>query len=92
MRKWLRAILELHRAHETNNAEHVVSVEVREEDVGRQERDPVAHHLALRAFAAIEEERLAVAHEGDGRDIAFDSGAGRGRAEESQDQRHGTAI
>ncbi len=85
------ARLELHRANETNDAEDVVGVEVREEDVAEDEGDPVAHHLALGAFAAIEEERFAFANEGDGRDVAFDGGPRGGGSEEAKGQRHGAA-
>jgi len=36
-------------------------VKVREEDFRQREAHPVAHHLALRAFAAFEQQRLALA-------------------------------
>jgi hypothetical protein len=32
----------------------MVGVKVREKNVIKVERDPIAHHLALRAFAAVE--------------------------------------
>jgi hypothetical protein len=50
----------------------MVSVKVREEDVLETERDTVAHHLTLSTLAAIEEQSLAFADDGDGRDVALD--------------------
>ena len=88
----LRAPLERHRPHQPDHADHVVGVEVREEDVGERERDAVAHHLPLRALAAVEQQRLALAHDGERGDVAFDGGARGGGAEETEGERHGGAI
>jgi hypothetical protein len=70
----LRAPLELQRAREPHDAEQVVGVRVREEDVGEGERHAVAHHLPLRPLAAVDEDRLALAHHGDRRDVALTVG------------------
>jgi hypothetical protein len=59
-----------------------------EEDVVECERDTVAHHLSLRAFAAIEQHRFALASEGNGGDVSFDSGSRRRCTQESQGERH----
>jgi hypothetical protein len=58
----------------------VIGVEVREEDVVQVERDPIAHHLALRPFTTVEKESFSLAEERDGRDVAFDSRSGSGSA------------
>jgi hypothetical protein len=76
--------LKRHRPEEPDDANEVIGVEVREEDVVEVEGDSVAHHLALCAFTAIEEKGLSLAEERDGRNVAFDSGSSSGSAEESQ--------
>ena len=85
----LRASLQRHRAQEPDDPEEVIGVEVGEEDVADVERDAVAHHLPLRPFAAVEEQRLPLTDEGKGRDPAFDGGAGGGGSEESEGEGHG---
>jgi len=55
------ATLERERPQQTGETEHVVGVHVGEENVGKCERDPIAHHLPLRAFTTIEHQRLAFA-------------------------------
>src|SRR5829696_3514117 len=62
-------------------------MEVREEQICQRERDAVAHHLALRSFAAVEEQRLTFAHERDRCDIALHGGTRRGRAEQASSVR-----
>ena len=52
-------------AQQAGDPEHVIRVHVGEEDVGQREGDPVAHHLPLGAFAAIEHQRLALADNGE---------------------------
>ena len=59
-------------------------MEVREEDVVDVEGDSVAHHLALGAFAAVEEKRFSFAEKSDGGDVPFDGRSSGGSAEESQ--------
>ena len=54
-----------HRAHQADDADHVVGVKVREEDVLETERNAVAHHLPLGALAAVEQQGLAFAHDGE---------------------------
>jgi hypothetical protein len=49
----------------------VVGVHVGEENVGEREADPVAHHLPLSTFAAIEHQRLTFTDQRDGRDVAL---------------------
>src|SRR5579872_6099569 len=67
----------------------MIAVEVRKKDVRERERDAVAHHLPLRAFAAIEQQRLSLADDGERGNAAFDRWTGRGRTEKSNGQRHG---
>ena len=52
-------------AKETDHTYHVIAVQVCKEYVVERERDPVAHHLSLRAFAAVEHQRLTLADECD---------------------------
>jgi hypothetical protein len=61
---------------------------VREEDVPQRERDPVAHHLALGAFAAVEQERFAFANDRYRADAAFNRRSRGGRSEEPKSERH----
>ena len=70
----------------------MIGMEVREEDVLEGERHAVAHHLSLRALAAIEEQGLTFAHHCDGRNVALDRGAGGGSAEQADRERHGGEI
>jgi hypothetical protein len=58
----------------------MVGMEVSEKNVVEIEGDPVAHHLALRAFAAIEQERFSFAEKGDRGDVPFDRWSGGGSA------------
>ena len=85
----LGATLQRHRAHQPDHAEQVVGVHVREEDVLERERHAVAHHLPLRAFAAVEHQRLAFAMDRERRHVAFDRGPRRGRSEQTNAERHG---
>src|SRR2546430_11192771 len=59
----------------------MISVKMREENLGQREAHPVAHHLALGALAALEQERLALAHQRHRGDVAFHGGARGGGAE-----------
>jgi hypothetical protein len=76
--------LQRHGAHEPNDAEQVVRVKVREKNVVNVEGDSVAHHLALRALAAIEQERFSFAEQRDGGHVPFDGWSRSGSAEESE--------
>ena len=60
----------------------MVRVEMAEEDVVDRETAAVAHHLPLRALAAIEQQRVAAAVHHDGADVAPDRGPGRSSAQE----------
>jgi hypothetical protein len=60
----------------------MIGVEMREEDFFEREAHPVAHHLALGAFAAFEQQRLAFTVNGEATDVPFDCWPGGGRAEE----------
>src|SRR5688572_3912572 len=86
--QWIRSSLERHRAHQSDDADDVVSVEVRKENVAQRERHAVAHHLSLRYFTAVEQHRLSLAHQSDRGDVALHRRAGRGRAEEDYGERH----
>jgi tRNA/tmRNA/rRNA uracil-C5-methylase (TrmA/RlmC/RlmD family) len=73
-----------HGSQQADKPKKVVGVEVGEEHVVEAERNAVTHHLPLRTFATIEEKRFAFAHERDGRNVAFDSGARSGCTEETK--------
>src|SRR5213595_1603848 len=64
----------------------MVGVKMREEDLGQRKTHPVAHHLALRALAALEQERLTLADQRHRGDVAFHGGAGGGGAEKRHAQ------
>src|SRR2546427_2243600 len=64
--------LEPERADQPDNAEEVVRVEMGEEDIRQRERHAVAHHLALRPLAALEQQGLPLAHESESGDVALD--------------------
>src|SRR5207248_3299796 len=51
----LGASLQRHRAHQTDDADHMIGVEVREEHIGERKRNMVTHHLPLCSFAAVEQ-------------------------------------
>src|SRR6267143_2900399 len=69
--EWLRPPLQAQRPNQSNDAQEMIGVKVGEEDFGQRKAHPVAHHLALRAFAALEQQRLALAMNGEARDISF---------------------
>src|SRR3989449_1699321 len=79
----LRPPLETERSDQSNDAQEMIGVKVREKDLGQRKADAVAHHLALGAFAALEQERLAFAVNGEAADVPFDCWPGGGGAEES---------
>src|SRR6266850_513593 len=89
--KGVGAALQTERAHQPDHAQEMVGVEVREEDLVERERHAVAHHLALRAFAAIHQEGFAFAHDGEPRNVAFHGGA-RSRGTEKGHRKHGANI
>src|SRR2546425_2888678 len=72
----LRPRLKSERADQSDHPEKMVGVKMREEDLRQREAHPVAHHLALGALAALEQESLAFAHEGDTGDIPLYGGTG----------------
>ena len=88
----LGVTLQLQGAQETGQAENVVAVCVRKEDVGKGERGTVAHHLPLGAFATVEEECLSLAHNGNGTHAPFDGWAGGGGTKKANDEWHRANI
>jgi hypothetical protein len=82
------ALLEAEGAHESDHTQEVIAVKMREKNLGQREAHPVPHHLALRTFAAIDEQGLAFALERQGGDVALDRGT-RGRRAEKGDGEHG---
>ena len=66
----------------------MVGVKMGEKDLPQCERSAIAHHLALGALPALEQQRLAFALQGERGDVAFDGRPGGGRAQES-DGKHG---
>jgi hypothetical protein len=67
-------------------------MKVCEKHVGDGERYVVAHHLTLRSFAAIEQQRFALAHERERGDVPLDGGPRSGSAEKAKAERHGLGI
>ena len=84
----LGSTLQGHGPHQTDHAEQVVGVHVGEEDVLEGERHAVAHHLPLRAFAAVEHERFAFAVYSERRHVAFDRWSRCGSSKKANTQRH----
>src|SRR6266571_3668518 len=78
----LRPPLQSERSDQSDDSEEMIGMKVGEEDFGQRKAHPVAHHLALGAFAAFEEERLAFAMNGEATDVPFDGWPGGGGAEE----------
>ncbi|HXS22866.1 MAG TPA: hypothetical protein VN719_01440, partial [Gemmatimonadales bacterium] len=74
--------------HQARDAQHVVGMLMGEEDLSECETGPIAHHLALGAFAAVEQQRLALTGERKRRDVAFHAWA-RGAGAEQGDGQHG---
>src|SRR5205807_3767384 len=83
---WLGARLQPERTNQPDHSEKMVGVKMREEDLGQGEAHPVAHHLALGALAALEQERLALAHQRHRGDVALHGGTGGGSAEKRHAQ------
>src|SRR4029079_5576035 len=88
----LDTALKRHGAHQSDHAEQVVGVHVGEEDVLEREGHSISHHLSLRALAAVEHQRLAPPVNRERRHVALDGWARRGRAEETNVERHGVNI
>src|SRR3989449_9769278 len=84
----LGARLQPQRAHNPDHAEEVVGVEMGEEDLREREAHAVAHHLALGALAALEQQRLTLTHEGEGGDVALDCWP-CGRRSQKRHRKHG---
>src|SRR5690348_4509769 len=82
------ARLQPQRPDQPDHAEKMIGVKVREEDLGQRKAHPVAHHLALGAFATLEEEGLPFANHGDSGHVSLYGGAGGRRTKES-DGEHG---
>src|SRR5947199_1012861 len=80
--------LQPERADQPDHAEEVVGVEMGEEDLREREAHPVAQQLALGAFPALAQQRLTLAHESQGRDVALYRRPSGCRAKES-DGKHG---
>src|SRR5437588_4817436 len=72
----LGAPLQAQRPNQSNDAQEMIGVEVGEEDFGQREAHAVAHHLALRAFAALEQQRLALTMNCNSGDVSFYGGPG----------------
>ena len=77
--------------NQPDDPDEVIRVEMREEDVGQREPHPVAHHLALGAFAAVEQQEIAIPVQRDRGDVALHCGASR-RGAEKRDAEHGENI
>src|SRR5713226_6531148 len=66
----------------------MVGVKMREEDLRQREAHPVAHHLALGALAALEQQRFAFADKRHRGDVALYRRPG-GRRTKKSDGKHG---
>src|SRR6184192_580042 len=84
----LGACLQPQRANQSDHAKEVVRVKMSEEDLRQREAHPVAHHLALGALAALEQESLPFPHERHRGDVALDGGPG-GRGAQESHGKHG---
>ncbi len=82
------AVQQAHGSHQADDAQHVIGVEVAEEDLAEAEAHAVAHHLALGALAAIENERLALAVDGERRHVAVHRRHRGAGAEEGEAKGH----
>ena len=76
-KQWFGPTLQAERADQSDDAEEMIGVKVSEEDLGEREAHAVAHHLALRAFAAFEEERFPFPVNGQPGNVALDGGPSR---------------
>ena len=63
-------------------------MEMAEEDVIQREGDAVAHHLALRSFAAVKEQRLPLAFDYDAGNSPLDRWPRGGGSQEAQQKGH----
>ncbi len=72
----LRAPLQRERAAEAYDADDVIAMEMREEDLIEREGDAVFHHLPLSTLAAVEQQRFSLASEGEGGNIPLHRRAG----------------
>src|SRR4029077_3598127 len=87
----LRPPLQTERPDQSDDTEKMIGVKGGEKDFRQRKAHPVAHHLALRAFPTLEEQRLALAMNGEAGDVALDGGPGGRRAEECYGE-HGWRI
>ena len=70
------------RSDQSDDAQKMIGMKVGEEDLGKREADPVAHHLALGPLTALEQQRLTLSVNGEATDVPFDCWPGGGGAEE----------
>jgi len=84
----LGACLQSQRPDQPDHSEKMIGMKVGEKDLRQREAHPVAHHLALGALAALEQQRLAFAHEGQRGDVALYRRPS-GRRTEKSDGEHG---
>src|SRR2546430_17251132 len=80
--------LQPERPNQPDHPEKMIGMKMREEDLRQRKAHPVAHHLALRALAALEQESLAFADKRHRGDVALDGWPGGRRAEKRYAQ-HG---
>ena len=73
----LRPPLQAERPDQADDAEKMIGVKMRKEDFAQREAHAVAHHLALGAFAALEQERLTFTVNCKPGDVSLDGGPGR---------------
>src|SRR5205809_1897024 len=72
----LGARLQPERPDQPDHPKKMIGMKMREEDLGQRKAHPVAHHLALGALTALEQQSLPFADEGDTGDIPFYGGPG----------------
>src|SRR5437867_11628695 len=85
------ARLEAEGADQPDYAEKMIGMKVREEDLGQRKAHPVAHHLALGALAALEEQGLTFAHESESANVPLDGGPSSAGPKKSHGK-HGANI
>ena len=81
-------LVEVHRLQQAGDAEDVVAVEVRDEDVADAEAGAEPHHLPLGTLAAVEQQAVAFAADEHRARVPLGRGHGPARAQERHAQRH----
>src|SRR5918994_274329 len=76
------SVLETHRAEQARNPEQVIGMIVSEENLSKAESHAESHHLALVPLSTVEQQRLALALNGQAGNVPLNGGCGCAGAEE----------